>query len=150
VRKDPAMRTEIFNMYPTYQDNFLEYENIIYQIAKLVRYYYVQRYIKNKYVTLPKEEYILMKRCHEWYLQNREENRINVAKVMEILDTEQPVSLYKMIRRYQINQSTVMNPTLDGTEFISLNHTHSSHPVIAVSPPPPPVPVAPDTSEATE
>lgn len=106
VRNDPNVRKALSDMYPIYQDMFLESENIIYQIAKLVRFYYIQRYIKNKYVTLPKEEYILMKKCHEWYLSNREENKITVTKVYELLNKEETVSLYKMIRRFQISQSS--------------------------------------------
>ena len=104
VRRDPAVRDEFVRLYPLYEDLFLEYENILYQLAKLIRYYYIQRYIKNKYVTLPKEEYILMKKCHDWYLLNRAENKINVAKVLEILNKEDTLALYKMIRRFQINQ----------------------------------------------
>ena len=50
------------------------------------------------------EEYILMKKCHDWYLLNRVENKINVAKVLEILNHEETLALYKMIRRFQINQ----------------------------------------------
>jgi hypothetical protein len=105
IRLDPYLRKDFLDMYPLSQDLFLEYENILYQIAKLIRVYYIQRYIKNKYVTLPKEEYILMKKCHEWYLSNREDNRINVSKVLEILNQEDVLSIYKMIRRYQMNQT---------------------------------------------
>ena len=104
VRKEADVRHVFVRLYPLYEDLFLEYENILYQLSKLIRYYYIQRYIKNKYVTLPKEEYILMKKCHDWYLTNRTENKINVAKVLEILNGEDTLSQYKMIRRYQINQ----------------------------------------------
>lgn len=104
IRKEDGIRKEFIRMYPLYEDLFLEYDNILYQLAKLIRYYYIQRYIKNKYVTLPKEEYILMKKCHDWYLLNRVENKINVSKVLEILNGEDTLALYKMIRRYQINQ----------------------------------------------
>lgn len=104
VRKDHDRKQEFIRLYPLYEDLFLEYEHILYQLAKLIRYYYIQRYIRNKYVTLPKEEYILMKKCHDWYLVNRAENKINVSKVLEILNQEDTLSLYKMIRRFQINQ----------------------------------------------
>lgn len=104
VRQDPDLRHEISRLYPLYQDMFMEYENILYQIAKLVRYYYIQRYIKNKYVTLPKEEYVLMKKCHDWYLTDREKNKINITKVMDLLNHEDTLSLYRMIRRYQMNK----------------------------------------------
>lgn len=110
VRQDEGVRQEFVKLYPLYEDLFLEYENILYQLSKLIRYYYIQRYIKNKYVTLPKEEYILMKKCHDWYLTNRSENKINVAKVLEILNGEDVLSQYKMIRRYQINQQGQPQP----------------------------------------
>lgn len=105
------------DLYPIYQDMFLEYENILYQIAKLVRYYYIQRYIKNKYVTLPKEEYILMKKCHDWYLSDREENKINVTKVFDILTKEDTLALYKMIRRYQMNQYSSTHADENSCEY---------------------------------
>ena len=104
IRKDMELRQMFMKLYPLYQDMFLEYEHVLYEIAKMVRYYYIQRYIKNKYVTLPKEEYILMKKCHDWYLTNREENKINVTKVLDILNEEEVMSQYKMIRRFQVNQ----------------------------------------------
>lgn len=117
IRLDPFLKKEFLSLYPLSQDLFLEYENILYQIAKLIRIYYIQRYIKNKYVTLPKEEYILMKKCHEWYLSNREEHRINVSKVLEILNHEDVLSLYKMIRRYQMNQTQAQEDPQDFTSF---------------------------------
>lgn len=109
VRKNPDVLQDFIRLYPLYEDLFLEYENILYQLAKLIRYYYIQRYIKNKYVTLPKEEYILMKKCHDWYLLDRNENKINVSKVLEILNNEETLALYKMIRRFQINQNNQEN-----------------------------------------
>lgn len=132
IRQDEKLRKEFLNMYPLSQDLFLEYENILYQIAKLVRIYYIQRYIKNKYVTLPKEEYILMKKCHEWYLSNREENRINVSKVMEILNQEDVLSLYKMIRRYQMNQ----NQSNEETEYHHPQRPMMMEPFRHMTPPP--------------
>lgn len=118
IRKDPDMKKKFFDLYPIYTDVFLEYENILYQVAKLVRFYYIQRYIKNKYVTLPKEEYILMKKCHDWYLLNRNDNKINVTKVLEILQNEDTLSLYKMIRRYQINQYNMNDATTNNAGMV--------------------------------
>lgn len=126
IRNDPEMRRQLFELCPYYQDMFLEYENILFQIAKLIRYYYIQRYIRNKYVTLPKEEYILMKKCHDWYLSNREENKINIAKVMEILNREETLALYKMIRRFQINQHQIPNNLM--TSSVSMEDEFSIHP----------------------
>jgi len=122
VRLQEDKKKVLYDLYPMYQDLFLDYENILYNIAKLVRYYYIQRYIKNKYVTLPKEEYVLMKKCHDWYLLNREENKVTVGKVLDLLNEELPLSLYKMIRRYQLQQ---YRPPLHREENEERRRTHS-------------------------
>jgi hypothetical protein len=141
VRKDPALCQEFVRLYPLYEDLFLEYENILYQLAKLIRYYYIQRYIKNKYVTLPKEEYILMKKCHDWYLLDRTEHKINVSKVLEILNKEETLALYKMIRRFQIHQQH--------QEPYNNNNNHHDVAQYPIRPPRPVVSmeILPDTEE---
>lgn len=131
LRKDPVQCKEFIRLYPVHEDLFLEYENILYQLAKLIRYYYIQRYIKNKYVTLPKEEYILMKKCHDWYLLNRNDNKINVAKVLEILNQEDALSMYKMIRRYQINQDHLTPENNEVMQYPMRNDQHR-RPVVSM------------------
>ena len=131
LRKDHDRCKEFIGLYPIHEDMFLEYENILYQLAKLIRYYYIQRYIKNKYVTLPKEEYILMKKCHDWYLLNRTDNKINVAKVLEILNKEDALSMYKMIRRYQINQDQFKHDSNEVMQYPQQNDRHH-RPVVSM------------------
>ena len=53
-----------------------------------------------------------MKKCHDWYLTNREENKINVTKVLDIINNEEVMSQYKMIRRFQLNQANMNIPPL--------------------------------------
>ena len=103
LRNDPIKKKQLYSLYPRSADIFDEYENILYKIARMIYHYYVSRYIKNKYVTLPREEYLIMKKCHDWYLSDRQNNRIFTSKIIEFLNEEPPLNLYKMIRQYMSN-----------------------------------------------
>lgn len=100
LRNDPEKVRQLYALYPRSADVFDEYENTLYKIARMIYHYYVNRYIKNRYITLPREEYLIMKKCHDWYLSDRQNNRIFTAKIMEFLSQESPLNLYKMIRQY--------------------------------------------------
>lgn len=104
LRNDPEKIKQLYTLYPRSADTFDEYENILYKIARMIYHFYVSRYIKNKYVTLPREEYMIMKKCHDWYLSDRVHNRIFTKKIMEFLGQEPPLHLYKMIRRFMANE----------------------------------------------
>ena len=45
-----------------------------------------------------KEEYIILRKCNEWFLKNKE-SRISPKDVLEILNKETSYYLYKMIQR---------------------------------------------------
>lgn len=105
VRNDPEQLKLLYVLYPKYTILFDEYETTLYDIAKMIYHFYVNRYIKNHYVTLPREEYLLLKKCHQWYLQDRKNNRIFTQKVLELLSEEPPLHLYKMIRRFHLEHT---------------------------------------------
>lgn len=103
VRNQPEQVKLLYVLYPKYTILFDEYEGTLYEIAKVIYQFYVSRYIKNQYVTLPREEYLLLKKCHQWYLADRKNNRIFTQKVLELLASEPPLHLYKMIRRFHLD-----------------------------------------------
>jgi len=104
IRKDPELVKLLYVLYPKYTLLFDEYEGALYEIAKVIYQFYVNRYIKNQYITLPREEYLLLKKCHQWYLEDRKNNRIFTQKVLELLGNEPPLHLYKMIRRFHLDR----------------------------------------------
>ena len=74
----------------------------LFQIRKTLLYIflkYVKRFIKRQFVTLPKEEYTIMRACHAWHLEDRSKNRMNLRKVIEKMNEQPPTILNKMIRR---------------------------------------------------
>ena len=103
VRNDPDKVKLLYYLYPKYSELFDEYENTLFKIARLIYKYYVQRYIRKLYITLPKEEYGLMKKCHEWYMKDRAHHRIFTQTVLDFMNEESALALYKMIRRYHHN-----------------------------------------------
>lgn len=101
IRQDKDMVDKLYYLYPKYADAFDDYENTLYECAKKINKNYIDRFIKKKYVTVPKEDFLVMKACHEWHLQDREKNRISLRKVMDTLNNQTPSCLNRIIRRYK-------------------------------------------------
>lgn len=104
LRSEPEKLRLLYYLYPKYTDIFDSYEEILLRISRIIYQFYVSRYIKNQFITLPREEYLIVKKCHDFYLQNKKTNRIYSKKIQDIMNQEQPLHLYKMIRRYITNQ----------------------------------------------
>ena len=101
IRMDKQMVDKLYYLYPRYADAFDDYENTLYEIAKLINKNYIDRFIKKKYVTVPREEFLVMKACHDWHLQCREKNRISLRKVIDTINEQPASNLNKIIRRYK-------------------------------------------------
>lgn len=99
VRLDTKQTDMLYELYPRYTDHFESYENTLYGFAKTIYDAYVKRFIKRQFVTLPKEEYTIMRACHAWHLEDRGKNRMNLRKVIEKMNAQPPTILNKMIRR---------------------------------------------------
>ena len=101
VRMDSGLTDTLYYLYPTMTSKFEEYEEIIYSIAQSIYKSYVERYIKKKWITVPVEEYNIMRICHAYHEQNRKTNRISLKKVIEVLNYQSPTIINKIIRKYQ-------------------------------------------------
>ena len=84
---------------------FDEYENTLYDIGRSIYRAYVQRFIKKRYVTVPKEEFSIIQECHSWHLSDRTENRISLNQIINVLNKQTPTNLNRMIRRFKLEQS---------------------------------------------
>lgn len=98
VRNDKVLVEKLYMLYPKFTSIFDEYEKLIHKISRKIYHVYIDRYINQKYITLPKEEYIILRKCNEWFLKNKN-NRINVKEILNIINQENPYYLYKMIQR---------------------------------------------------
>jgi hypothetical protein len=128
VRNDSERVRMLYLLYPKSAEVFDQLEDTIRKISRMIYHFYVNRYIKNQFITLPKEEFQLMKKCHNWYLEDRKNNRIFSQKVLEIMAGEEPLHLYKMIRRFTLNQNMAMHQTMNAKRqmYSSTAHTQSS------------------------
>jgi len=102
LRQDPEKLRLLYYLYPKYTSIFDSFEESIVSLSRLLYRFYVNRYIKNQFVSLPKEEYRVLKQCHEHYSKNKEMNRIYCKKILDILSKESPLNLYKMVKRYNM------------------------------------------------
>ena len=93
-------------LYPEYKNSFADYENYIYDIARDITKSYVERFIKKNYVTVPVEEFQVIRECHTWHLLDRLENKININKVIDILNTQPPTNINRMIRKRIMEKNT--------------------------------------------
>ena len=125
VRMDKEMVDKLYYLYPKFADAFDDYENTLYECAKQINKNYIDRFIKKKYVTVPKEEFAIMKACHDWHLIEREKNRISLRKVIDTMNDQNPSNLNKIIRRYK--SELVKNELSHHTKMTRLRARSLSH-----------------------
>lgn len=120
VRMNRKYVNMLFHLYPEMTDIFDMYENTLYDIARSIYRAYVQRFIKKRYVTTPREEFAVIRECHNWHLSNRTENRISVNKVIDVMNHQPPTNLNHMMRRFKLEQNRqkeqlIARPRTDST-----------------------------------
>ena len=105
VRMNRRYMNMLYHLYPNMHIVFDEYENTLYDIARSIYRAYVQRFIKKRYVTVPREEFAIIRECHSWHLSNRAENRISLSQIIKVMNQNSPTNLNHMIRRFKLEQT---------------------------------------------
>jgi hypothetical protein len=104
VRMNRKVADMLFHLYPEMATTFDDIENNIYELAKNIYNAYVQRFIKKRFVTVPTEEFAIVRECHSWHEEDRIMNRINLNKVIEVFNKQTPTSINRMLRRYKMEK----------------------------------------------
>lgn len=99
LRMNKTSRELLKHLYPQFIPIFDQYENILYNKAKEINNAYVNRFIKKNYVTVPVEDYIVISSIHSWHTSDRTNNKVNMEKVIEILNEQTPTNLNRMIKK---------------------------------------------------
>ena len=94
----------LYELYPEKKNVFNEYNSWLTQISNYIYTSYVDRFIRKNFVSVPREEYRVIRECHDWYLSNRDSHRISIDKVEEILSKQPPTNLNRMIRRHRLEK----------------------------------------------
>ena len=107
VRMDNINYNILKELYPEKNKIFEEYENYIYDASLIIYKAYVDRFIKKTYITVPVEEYNVIKEAHAWYLNDRKNNKISSDKIMNILNCQNPTNLNKIIKRVKLGNCII-------------------------------------------
>jgi hypothetical protein len=98
VRMNRRYLSMLEYLYPKMINSFEEIENNIYDIAKKIYKSYVDRFIKKLFVSVAEEEFFVIRACHKWHEENKIQNRINLDKVIDILNKQNPTLINHLIR----------------------------------------------------
>lgn len=130
VRMNRPDVDKLYFLYPDFGKHFDEIENTLFDIATNIYKAYVQRFIKKRFVTVPNEDFQVIKACHQWHEEDRASNRISVDKVIEVLNRQQPTALNKMLRRFR-SEKEAKDETKNVTRERARSNTISSSPALA-------------------
>jgi hypothetical protein len=126
VRMDKNANDSLRYLYPESCPDFEKYEGIIFSIAESITKSYIERFIKKNYVTVPSEEFHVIRQCHSWHIENRLENKINLHKVIEILNAQPPTNINRMIKRKILDEKEKLNPE-NAERSINNNNTRTTN-----------------------
>jgi hypothetical protein len=97
-------------MYPNSRDDFDAYEDAIGKVSDDIYKAYVSRFIKKNYVSVPQEQYTVVKEIHNWYLLDRKNHRVTRKKVETLVSHQTPTNLNRIIKNW-IRNSTLPKET---------------------------------------
>jgi hypothetical protein len=100
VRKSPTLRRDFCELYPERTELFEACEDALMKVAKVIREAYISRFIKKEYITIPSDEYYLVKELHKWHIEDRENHRISEMVVWDLIQKQDVSILNRMITRH--------------------------------------------------
>jgi hypothetical protein len=120
LRTNNEMKNLLYDLYPDLKHLFDSYEYTLNDITKIIHNAYYTRYIKKQYITLPQDEFRIIKECHFWYTNDRNNRIVTLEKVYEILNQQTPSFLNKLLKNY--NNTTNSFYRQDKTNSDTINH----------------------------
>jgi hypothetical protein len=85
-------------LYPEFRKDFDEYDDLIAQAAKSIHNSYVKRYIRGEFISVPQEEFAVMREAHEWHKKNIRYNRVNYDVILTFLNKGTPTNINRIIK----------------------------------------------------
>lgn len=100
IRGNATHNQLFYQMYPEHIGKFVQYENSILKIAKIVHSSYVSRFIQKKHTIVSHEEHRIIRECHGWHISNRPTNIVTLQYVTSVLGkTEMASTVNALIKR---------------------------------------------------
>lgn len=102
VRNDPELSKNLRELFPKFCAIFDQCEEILNKVTKKIYHAYISRFIRKNFIVVPPPHWAIMKLCHEWHHQNRDENKISLEVVQKILNEQSAVHLYQILKTVQL------------------------------------------------
>jgi hypothetical protein len=100
IRGNATHNQLFYQMYPEHIGKFVQYENSILKIAKIVHNSYVNRFILKQHTIVSHEEHRIIRECHGWHISNRPKNKVTLQYVTSVLSkTEMASNVNALIKR---------------------------------------------------
>jgi hypothetical protein len=100
LRLDCDKVNQLYSLFPEKTETFDKCEDSLYDLAKYIHTAYMDRFIRRRYVTLEREFFSIVRLCHEWHKQDRQRNKVDLDKVIEVINTRYDHVLNKMIKMF--------------------------------------------------
>lgn len=97
VLRNTPERVEFVKLYSDYETTFNKIEMSIFTLAKYIYKSYVKRFINKEFAQVTPSEYQIIKECHGWHLEDRENHKIHFDKVNAIVNKHNPVNLFRIL-----------------------------------------------------
>lgn len=101
IRTDQDKKQLFCDLYPKFYNEFSKYEEYLLQSCKNIFQTYIKRYIKKQFANISQEEYKIVKECHDWHLLDKENNKISLQKIIQLMNLQPAVHLNRIIKIYK-------------------------------------------------
>jgi hypothetical protein len=100
LRKDRELSNEFLELYKNEEQYLIGSELTILDVSKSIFQAYMNRHINKRYVYLPKCEHVVLQLCHKWHKENRDNNKMSLVKVLDVLENLPTKMLYSIIKNH--------------------------------------------------
>jgi hypothetical protein len=97
VRTNGLHRDEMYDLYKDYVSIFDMFELKVWNVSNEIYQEYIKKFIGKDKELVDKNHYWILKLCHSFHCENRKQNKVNLNKVLEIVNDLQPQFLLSLI-----------------------------------------------------
>lgn len=119
LRNNEAMVKKIYDLYPDMTEIFEEYENVLSQISDNIWSAYQRRFIRRETVFVDQDEFGIMRNCHSWHVEDRQNNRVCIEKVHAVLGEQKPTVLNRLIKKIRFGTRVELDEFPPGLARVS-------------------------------
>lgn len=104
---NPDMCNTLVEMFPTYSMDFSQFEHTLQKVAYSISVQYINRYVKKQFGSVTPLQYKITKKLREWYILDPVNNRITPFVVLDFINNENYIYIYKLVTEFEQNNQNV-------------------------------------------